>query len=59
MIAGVMVRLAALVRYRRTREQIDCGNFQPAGYIIDLVGIVTAFFGLTLATYLVYTELHF
>jgi len=59
MIAGVVVCLAGLVRYRRTREQIDSGNFQPAGYIIDLVGIVTALFGLTLAAYLVYTELHF
>jgi putative membrane protein len=58
MIAGVMDCLAGLARYRRTRKQIDSGNFQPAGYIIDLVGIVTALFGLTLAAYLVYTELH-
>jgi len=59
MIAGVAVCLAGLVRYRRTREQIDSGNFQPAGYIIYLVGMVTALFGLTLAVYLVYIELHF
>ena len=59
MIAGVMVCLVGLVRYRRTREQINSGNFQPASYIIDLVGIVTVLFGLTLAAYLAYTELHF
>lgn len=59
MIVGVMDSLARLVRYRRTREQIDSGNFQPAGYIIGIVGIVTALFALTLAAYLVYTELHF
>src|SRR5580658_6347388 len=59
MIAGVLVCLAGLIRYRRTREQLDAGNFQPAGYIIDLVGIATAFFGVAVAGYLVYIELHF
>jgi putative membrane protein len=58
-IAGVLVCLAGLVRYRRTREQIDSGNFQPAGFIIDIVAIVTAIFGLALAAYLVFIELHF
>jgi len=58
-LAGVLVCLTGLVRYRRTREQIESGNFQPAGFIIDLVGIVTALFGLALAAYLVYIELHF
>jgi putative membrane protein len=58
-IGGVLVCVAGLVRYRRTREQIDLGDFQPAGFIIDLVGIVTALFGLALAAYLVYIELHF
>ncbi|MGB9463471.1 MAG: DUF202 domain-containing protein [Candidatus Acidiferrum sp.] len=58
-IAGVLVCVAGLVRYRRTREQLNSGNFQPAGFIIDLVGIVTALFGLSLAAYLVYIELHF
>ena len=58
-LAGVPVCLAGLVRYRRTREQIDLGNFQPAGFIIDLVGILTALFGLALAAYLVYVELQF
>src|SRR5277367_3971356 len=57
-LAGVLVCVAGLVRYRRTREQIDSGNFQPAGFIIDFVGVVTALFGLALAAYLVYIELH-
>jgi hypothetical protein len=51
--------MVGLVRYRRTREQIDSGIFRPAGFVIDLTGIVTALFGLTLAAYLVYIELHF
>ena len=57
--AGVLVCLMGLVRYRQTREQIDSGSFQPAGFLIDLVGILTALFGLVLAAYLVYLELHF
>jgi putative membrane protein len=58
-IGGVLVCLAGLVRYRRTREQLDAGNFQPAGFIIDIVGIVAALFGLALAAYLVYIEFRF
>lgn len=57
--AGVLVCLAGLFRYRRTREQLDSGNFEPAGFLVDLVGILTALFGLSLAVYLVYIELHF
>ena len=57
--AGVGVCLAGLARYRRTREQLNAGRFEPAGFVIDLVAIVTVLFGLALATYLVYFELHF
>jgi putative membrane protein len=59
MIAGVLVCVLGLVRYRRTREQLESGNFQPAGFIIDLVGIVVALLGLGLAAYLIYIEVHF
>ena len=58
-IAGVLVCVAGLLRYRRTREQIESGKFQPAGFIIDLVGIATALLGLGLAGYLIYIEVHF
>jgi putative membrane protein len=57
-LGGALICLMGLMRYRRTRKQIDSGNFQPAGFVIDFVGIVTALFGLALAAYLVYTELH-
>jgi uncharacterized membrane protein YidH (DUF202 family) len=59
MIAGVLVCVAGLIRYRQTREQIESGKFQPAGFIIDLVGITTALLGLGLAAYLIYIEVHF
>lgn len=58
-VAGVVICLAGLIRYRKTREQIESGNFEPAGFIIDTVGILTALFGLGLGGYLVYIELHF
>ena len=56
-IAGVLLTLAGLLRYRRTRDQLESGSFEPAGFVIDLVGILTALFGLALAGYLVYIEL--
>jgi putative membrane protein len=56
-LGGVLLTLAGLVRYRKTRAQLDSGRFQPAGFLIDLVGVLTAILGLLLAGYLVYTEL--
>src|SRR5580700_2982073 len=38
-IVGVLLTLAGLLRYRQTRAQIESGNFQPAGFVIDLVGV--------------------
>ena len=55
-MAGVALVLAGLVRYRRTRAQLDAGTFQPAGFVLDLVTILTVVFGLVLAGYLIYTE---
>jgi putative membrane protein len=58
-LGGVAVCLVGLARYRRTREQLNSGKFEPAGFVIDLVAIVTMLFGLALAAYLVYFELRF
>jgi putative membrane protein len=55
--ARVLLTLAGLFRYRRTRSQLESGSFEPAGFVVDLVGILTALFGLALAGYLVYVEL--
>jgi putative membrane protein len=57
-IAGVLLTLAGLVRYRKTRAQLELGTFEPAGFVVDLVGILAALFGLALAGYLVYIELY-
>jgi inner membrane protein YidH len=55
--AGVLLTLAGLLRYRRTRDQLESGKFEPAGFLVDLVGILVALFGLALGGYLVYIQL--
>jgi putative membrane protein len=58
-LAGVIMVIAGLARYRKTRAQLDQGKFEPAGFIVDLVTILTALFGLALAGYLIYVEKSF
>ena len=50
---GVLLIVAGLVRYHDTRRQIDDGQFRPAGWVVDVVGILTALVGVGLAIYLV------
>jgi putative membrane protein len=54
--AGIALVVAGLIRYRKTRTQLDAGNFEPAGFVVDLITILTVLFGLMLAGYLIYTE---
>jgi putative membrane protein len=56
-LAGVVLTIAGLLRYRRTREQLESGTFEPAGFLTDLVAWLTAVFGLALGAYLLYIEL--
>jgi putative membrane protein len=56
-LGGVLLTLAGLVRYRRTRAQLESGRFAPAGFLVDLVGILVALFGVALAGYLIYIQL--
>jgi uncharacterized membrane protein YidH (DUF202 family) len=56
-IGGVALTLTGLLRYRRARAQLESGRFEPAGFVIDLVGILVALFGLVLAAYLVFIAL--
>jgi putative membrane protein len=55
-LAGVVMMMAGLARYRKTRAQLDEGKFEPAGFIVDLVTILTVLFGLALAGYLFYVQ---
>jgi hypothetical protein len=49
--------VAGLARYRKTRAQLDTGMFEPAGFVLDLITILTVVFGLALAGYLIYAEM--
>jgi len=55
-LAGVALMVAGLARYRKTRAQLDEGKFEPAGFVVDLVAIVTVLFGMGLAGYLIYVQ---
>jgi len=55
-VAGVVLVIAGLLRYRRTRTMLDSGKFEPAGFVLDLVTILTVLFGVVLAGYLIYVE---
>ena len=48
--------MAGLLRYRKTRSLLEVGKFEPAGFMLDLVTILTVLFGLALAGYLIYIE---
>lgn len=55
-VLGVLLVVAGLVRYRKTRDRLDQGAFEPAGFVLDLVTALTVLFGLVLAGYLIYIE---
>jgi len=55
-LAGVVMMVAGLARYRKTRAQLDEGKFEAAGFVVDLVAILTVLFGLALAGYLIYVQ---
>ena len=55
-VAGVLLTLAGLVRYRQTRAQLESGTFTPAGFLVDLVAILVALAGVVLAIYLIYIQ---
>jgi len=56
-LGGVVLTLAGWQRYRHTRRQLEAGRFEPAGFLVDLVGVLVALFGLALGAYLIYIQL--
>jgi len=55
-VLGVLLVVAGLFRYHKTRQRLDEGTFEPAVLVLDLVTILTVLFGLVLAGYLIYIE---
>ncbi len=56
-IFGVLLIFAGLMRYRKTRVQIETDSFEPAGVLIDLISVLLAVFGLVLAGYLAWIKI--
>jgi inner membrane protein YidH len=56
-VGGVLLILAGLSRYSKTKMQLESNAFEPAGFVIDLVSYLLALFGLVLAGYLAYIEI--
>jgi putative membrane protein len=55
-VAGLLLVIGGLMRYRKNRADLDAGTFEPAGFGLDLLTILTVLIGLALAGYLIYTE---
>jgi putative membrane protein len=55
-LAGIVLTIGGLVRYRMVRSQLAHGRFEAASLIVDLLAVVTALFGLALGGYLLYIE---
>jgi len=55
-LAGIVMVVAGLLRYRRTRAQLDEGKFGAGGFIVDLVTILTRYLAWRWAGYLIYVE---
>ena len=49
--------VAGLLHYQRIGAKLESGRFEPAGFIIDRVAILTVLSGVMVAGYLVYTGL--
>ena len=54
-VMGVFMALVSSIRYRTTMNQLNAGEFQPAGAIVTVLGVIAALFGTILAAYLIYT----
>ena len=53
-VGGVLLIMAGLGRYRKTKLQLETNSFEPAGFVIDIVSYLLGLFGLVLAGYLAY-----
>lgn len=56
---GVSIMLAALFRYRKTRDLLNHDKFETSTGLIAIVAIATTVFGIALMAYLLATERSF
>lgn len=55
MAMGIFMSLVATIRYRTTMRRLESGQFEPAGAIVVVLGVIAALFGVILAVYLIFT----
>jgi hypothetical protein len=55
-VAVLLMVVAGLFRYRKTRDRLEAGTFEPVAPGLDLLTILTILIGFALAGYLIYTE---
>jgi putative membrane protein len=56
MLIGVVLMLAAFVRFRRIERDLENGVFQRSDALIKFVAAVVVVFGIALTVYLVFTD---
>ncbi|MGA2431719.1 MAG: DUF202 domain-containing protein [Candidatus Acidiferrum sp.] len=54
-LMGIGMAITSSIRYRRTMQQLDADQFEPASPIVTILGAATAVFGMILVGYLMYT----
>jgi putative membrane protein len=55
-LMGLLLMIAALVRYRRTSLQLESGEYRPSGDLVTIVSAAILVFGCALIAYLVATQ---
>ncbi len=55
MAMGIFMSLVATIRYRTTMRRLEADQFEPAGAIVVVLGVIAALFGVILAVYLIFT----
>lgn len=55
-LMGLLIMIAALLRYRRTSLQLESGEYHPSSDLVTLVSIAIMVFGCALIAYLVVTQ---
>jgi hypothetical protein len=55
MIMGIGMAITSSIRYHQTMQQIDTDQFEPAGTMVTILGVVAAPFGMILVGYLMCT----
>lgn len=55
-LLGLLIMVAALLRYRRTSLQLEAGEYRPSSDLVTFVSIAIMVFGCALIAYLVVTQ---